>query len=199
MPRTKKENARHRAKTAENLLQAALKVFERRGYQASSMAAIALAAGVSKGLTYHYFKSKEALLVALAEKRLGEWLPLVEGLETIVEPAYRLSFLINFVLLELQQKTDTLRFYNTLYLCSDGCKAIAKAMRKFQAQFQRLFNAEIQLFVDLGFPDPELEATFLRSTLQGISLEYMLQPKDYPLIEMREKLIQRYAYEKRTL
>lgn len=191
-PKSAEKFALVRENTRECLLKAAVSVFAVHGYHASSMSLIAKTAKVSKGLTYHYFESKETLLVALVEQRFKEWLPLIEGLESIQDPRERLSFLVDFVLGELVEKTDKLRFYNSLYLNADGVRAIEQALQKYQAQFNRLFKAERQLHKDLGFSDPDMEATFLRSLLQGICLEYMLGPKDYPLKEMKKKLLARY-------
>src|SRR5690606_38232092 len=156
------------------------------GYHASSMSEIAKEAGVSKGLVYHYFSSKEDLLVSLAEQRIQQYLPLFKGLNEIVDAEERLDCLINFVSDELVKKIDELRFYNALYLHADGVRAIGKAMKKYQTQFNQQFLAEEKLLRDLGFANPELEAIYLRSILQGISLEYMLSPKDYPLQQMLE-------------
>jgi AcrR family transcriptional regulator len=192
-PKNSEQLAAVRKNTKEKLLEAAVKTFSEKGYHASSIALIAKAAHVSKGLTYHYFESKESLLVALVEYRLQEWLPLIEGLESIQDAKERLYFLVDFVLGELVKNTEKLRFYNSLYLHSDGVKAIEKAMKKYQDQFEILFRSERKIFSDLGFDDPDTEATFLRSLLQGICLEYMLGPKNYPLAEMKKRIFIRYG------
>lgn len=178
--------------TKDTLLQAALKVFATNGYHGSSIAAIARQAKVSKALFYHYFESKKDLLVIFAKRRLEEWTPLVENLETIKDPKERVAFLIDFVLRELETKPDWLRFLTMLYLSTEGIAAIQEAMEKYKDQFGRLFTAERQLYKDLGYADPDDEATYLRSVLQGISLEYLLSGKNYPLQTMKEKIIQRY-------
>jgi AcrR family transcriptional regulator len=49
------------------IVAAARKSFSRKGYDAATVDDIAEAAGVSKGLIYHYFRSKEDILVATAE------------------------------------------------------------------------------------------------------------------------------------
>lgn len=156
------------------------------------MTDIAKEAKVSKALFYHYFQSKRDLLVIFAKQRLEEWTPLVEALETIENPKERLIFLIDFVLNELTTRPDWLRFLYMLYLSTEGVAAIEEAMKKNKHQFDRLFKAERQLYKDLGYADPEDEATYLRSTLQGISLEYLLSGNNYPLKIMREKIIRRY-------
>jgi len=178
--------------TKESLLQAALKVFTANGYHGSSVADIAKEAKVSKALFYHYFDSKNDLLVIFARQRLEEWSPLVENLETIQDPKERIVFLIDFVLSELETRSDWLRFLYMLYLSTEGINAIQEAMKKYKKQFDRLFAAEHQLYKDLGYADPDDEATFLRSVLQGISLEYLLSGKSYPLNTMKKKIIKRY-------
>ena len=95
------------------------------------MREIAKEAGLSKGLAYHYFSSKEELLVNIAEQRLQQYFPLFKGLNEIVNAEERLIFLINFVTDELVEKTDELRFYNALYLHAEGVRAISKAMKRF--------------------------------------------------------------------
>lgn len=178
--------------TKENLLKSALKVFATNGYHGSSVADIAKEAKVSKALFYHYFESKKDLLVIFAQQRLEEWTPLVENLEKIQDPQERIAFLINFVLSELETRSEWLRFLYMLYLSTEGIVAIQEAMKKYKAQFDRLFAAERQLYKDLGYVDPDDEATYLRSVLQGISLEYLLSGANYPLKIMKEKIIKRY-------
>ncbi len=178
--------------TKDSLLQAALKVFATNGYHGSSVADIARQAKVSKALFYHYFDSKNDLLVIFAKQRLEEWTPLVENLEAIQDPKERIVFLIDFVLSELETRSDWLRFLYMLYLSTEGINAMQEAMQKYKEQFDRLFIAEQRLYKDLGYADPEVEATYLRSVLQGISLEYLLSGKNYPLNAMKETIIKRY-------
>lgn len=197
-PRNRKDNEKIRERASIRLLEGALKVFAKHGYHASSMSEIAKESGVSKGLAYHYFSSKEDLLVSIAEQRLQEYLPLLKGLNEIGDAEERLDFLVDFIFDELVKKTDELRFYNALYLHADGVRAIGKAMKKYQVQFDQQFLAEERLLKDLGFANPGLEAIFLRSTLQGISLEYILSPTDYPLQQVKEMLISRYKIKRKS-
>lgn len=188
----KQFQSRNDMDTKENLLQAALKVFAANGYHGSSVADIAKEAKVSKALFYHYFESKNDLLIIFAKQRLREWTPLIENLETIIDPKERIVCLIDFVLSELETRSDWLRFLYMLYLSAEGIAAIQKAMKKYKVQFDRLFAAERQLYQDLGYADPDDEATYLRSVLQGISLEYLLSGKNYPLKNMKRKILKRY-------
>lgn len=57
---------------------AAARIFDERGYHATTTNHIAEAAGVSVGSLYQYFPNKDALLVALAERHLAEATPAFE-------------------------------------------------------------------------------------------------------------------------
>ncbi len=65
MPRTPKvvENRR------EQIMDAALRVFAQKGFARASNKDIAREAGITPGLIYHYFPSKEALLQAILQAR----------------------------------------------------------------------------------------------------------------------------------
>ena len=49
----------------EKIARAALRLFARKGYATASLEEIATQAGFTKGAVYHFFKSKEALLLSL--------------------------------------------------------------------------------------------------------------------------------------
>ena len=58
--------------TRSRVLDAALGGFTEKGYDATSVADICAAAGVSKGAFYHHFPSKQALFIVLLERWLAE-------------------------------------------------------------------------------------------------------------------------------
>ena len=76
------------------LLEAGARVFTERPYDDASMAEVARAAGISKGLLYHYFPSKRDLFVATLEAAAAELreitepdpsLPLQEQLVSVLD------------------------------------------------------------------------------------------------------------------
>src|SRR5947208_125730 len=58
--------ARPKAASAEAIMDAALAVFRERGYEGTTIPAIAERAGIAQGTLYNYFPSKEKLLFACA-------------------------------------------------------------------------------------------------------------------------------------
>lgn len=63
---TLRRMARPRAASKEAILEATLEVFQERGYEGTTIPAIAERLGVSQGTLYNYFPSKEKLLFACA-------------------------------------------------------------------------------------------------------------------------------------
>lgn len=64
------------------ILDAAVRVFARKGYHAARVGDIAAEAGVAHGLLYHYFDSKEELLESIFR---GTWTELLGALEQVEE------------------------------------------------------------------------------------------------------------------
>ena len=66
---------------SREIARAALELFVTRGFAATKLEDVAKAAGVSKGLPYVYFKSKEELFKAVIAEAIGE--PLVQATEFV--------------------------------------------------------------------------------------------------------------------
>ena len=69
------------------LLDAAVRVFARKGYHASRVGDIAEEAGVAHGLLYHYFKSKDQVLEAVFHENWSLLVARIESVEETDEPA----------------------------------------------------------------------------------------------------------------
>ncbi|MFJ2028042.1 TetR family transcriptional regulator [Streptosporangium sp. NPDC087985] len=66
------QRSRGSDKTREVIVETALRLFRERGYEATTMRAIAAEAGVSVGNAYYYFDSKEALVQAYYDRAQAE-------------------------------------------------------------------------------------------------------------------------------
>jgi AcrR family transcriptional regulator len=72
------------------ILARAAAVFAKGGYSGSSTGDVAAACGISKGALYHYFDTKEAILVALLEDHVRDLrATLVAALAEVAEPEAR--------------------------------------------------------------------------------------------------------------
>jgi AcrR family transcriptional regulator len=70
MPRTPENNEIIRTTRRDEIFRAASRVFAKKGFAATKIADIAAEAGLSHGLLYHYFRSKEAVYTALLDEMI---------------------------------------------------------------------------------------------------------------------------------
>jgi len=82
---------KHPEETVRKILDVSLRLFQEKGYEATTIQDIVDALGMSKGAIYHHFNSKEAILDRISEqyyRDLGwypdpEWVPGETGLEKL--------------------------------------------------------------------------------------------------------------------
>ena len=92
------------------LLDAAVRVFARKGFHASRVGDIAEEAGVAHGLLYHYFKSKDEVLEAVFRDAWGDVLEAFRGIEESDEaPREQLSHAAAILLRSWRRDPDLVR------------------------------------------------------------------------------------------
>jgi TetR/AcrR family transcriptional regulator, fatty acid metabolism regulator protein len=79
--------ADRQADRRRQILEAAVKVFARKGFHAARVGDIAEEAGIAYGLVYHYFKSKEELLETIFRETWTQMLARVHEVEASGVPA----------------------------------------------------------------------------------------------------------------
>jgi AcrR family transcriptional regulator len=119
----------------EAILDAALEVFARRGYNGSSIDEIANTAGVSKALIYEHFDSKAELHKALLERNRDELLGRVfEAIEGLESPEERLRAGHEAFLSFVEERRDSWRM---LFLNPGDPEAI-RTVESLQAQVREI-------------------------------------------------------------
>lgn len=130
MPRNKEENQRIKDKRREQILSVALKIFARNGLAATKISDIALAAGISQGLIYHYYKSKEDIFVELigfAFDRINQACLWLESQP--LPPAEKIEFAIRELLRLLDEDENAAR-YHLLIAQATATEAIPNEAKK---------------------------------------------------------------------
>ncbi len=192
MPKTPAQNAEIREATRQKILLSSMRVFARQGYATTTIKRISAEAGVSVGLIYHYFDSKEALLEAVVDRALvslGGSFEMVMTAE-VADSAERLAILLNhmFTLLVGEQE------YWQLFYMLRGQPAVADLMREklcfWTDQLRLVF---VQLLTDMGRAEPEMDALILYSLVEGTIQQYQLNPDTYPLSAVVERIISQFA------
>jgi|AntRauTorckE5430_2_1112549.scaffolds.fasta_scaffold04877_2 AcrR family transcriptional regulator len=191
-PRSKKQFEAIRHESMENIANAALRLFGEKGYHSTSIAQIALEAGVSKGLLYNYFESKEALLhfIILHAVEVGEVL-LERALSAQESPEAQLEAFTVGTLDLLRQDPVFWRILTALAFQQDILEGIMPKLIEKQGTAMAKI---IAVFEQLGFSKPEDEAMYYNAVMDGIALQFIQMPDNYPLDQMKDMVLQRYIH-----
>ena len=188
-PRSKRQFEVMREKGREKIVGAALKLFAEKGYYSTSMDDVVRRARVSKGSAYHYFDSKEALLEAVVVDGLTAFESVVGQVEGQALPKEKLATLINisFGMLE-----DDMRFWKLYFSLLTQTTLPTSIKKVLQSVVGNMFEYMRRLFEEMGVEDAGGESKILGAMLDGVFLHYVLVGGDYPLDEMRRKILSLY-------
>ncbi|MGV0029090.1 TetR/AcrR family transcriptional regulator [Phormidesmis priestleyi] len=193
MPRTVAENDRIRRATTEQILNTALSLFCEKGYHSTSIEDIARQAEISKGLLYHYFKSKEEVLAALVEIRINDVLVVMNAAQTKSTPAQQIQHIAEGALDDVRRKPDIFRFYLNLFTQPRLDPVVAKYTQKLMDEQAQQFKVQTEMFEALGVENPRMRSLYFSSTLQGIMLMYSTYPKNFPIDAIKAQVITEFC------
>jgi AcrR family transcriptional regulator len=121
--------------TRDHIVEAADRLFYRQGYEHTSFSDIADVVQISRGNFYYYFKTKDEILDAVIEARLGNTRKMLEQWESEgTQPADRIR---TFIQMLIANRGDIRR-----YGCPVGtlCAELAKLGHASQAEANKLFT-----------------------------------------------------------
>ncbi len=193
MPRTPAENDRIRRATTEQILNISLSLFCEKGYHSTSIEEIARQAEISKGLLYHYFKSKEEVLAALVKIRINDVLVVMNAAKTKSTPAQQIQHIAEGALDDVRHKPEVFRFYLNLFTQPRLDPVVAKYTQKLMDEQARQFEVQTEMFEDLGVENPRQRSLYFSSTLQGIMLMYSTYPTNFPLDAVKAQVIAEFC------
>ena len=190
-PRTKEQNQEIREQTRKQIIEAAFELFANEGYAKTSIASVAKSADVSKGLIYHYFSSKQEILEAIFDQlvqlgdqmiRFPEGFTAKDKIRQIIEQT--------FAFFEHQSGVGKLML--SLAMQRDAFDTLKPKLDFIQNEQMKMFSGVME---ELGFEQPLLQAYELGALMDGILLGRVSLGDDYPIAELKQKLLKQYVSE----
>jgi len=189
VPRSAATNILMREAARARILDGSIAAFARKGFRAASMDDVAASAGVSKGLAYFYFRSKDDLLARVLRERVGHLFEVGEALDRRAPPGDRLSTLVGALLANIRREPEVFRLYLSLSLEKSLSRTAARALRDLSDPLERYFASVRRIMEDLGSADPDLDVLIFRSALLGIFLRFVRGIEPVPLDNLCARLV----------
>lgn len=149
------------------ILQVALQLFATENYHAVATKQLAKAAGVSEGLLFRHFTSKEGLLQAVLQRGEARVQELYAPVLAAPEPT---QVLRRFIALPFAVPEADYLFWKLQFTLE------WELLYDYSAKQAPVRLALENAFRQLAYPSPKLEAAFLMHYLDGLTSELVQQP-----------------------
>ncbi|NOY37031.1 MAG: TetR/AcrR family transcriptional regulator [Chlorobi bacterium] len=173
----------------QQILDTACRLFANHGFHETSISQIAREAGISKGLIYNYFDSKESILRDLMKRGMDEMYkdfdPNHDGILTHDE----FLFFISSYLDTLKENREFWKLYFAILIQPSVINLVQEEMMSMGIP---VFSILHKYFEDNHYEDPDTEFEFLAAILSGLAIKYINAPEFFHLDKLKEKIYKLY-------
>lgn len=182
-PRTKEQVEEIRNRSMQQILEAALDLFAHQGYHNTTISQIAKRAGVSKGLIYNYFSSKEDLVGGIIKQAMDTGEEIMSTMkDPSLDPYEAVDRSIDEIFDLVQENPTYWKLLMSLSFQEEILMQFEPLLRK--QEFKNLEHLT-ELLGRIGAKNPQMEAMYLSALLDGILLHYIHFKDQYPLEQMK--------------
>lgn len=192
MPRSKEQFKEMREKTRALILEKALYLFANKGFHGTSISDIAKEAGISKGLAYNYFESKDAILQAIMDDALTAGREVMDVSSITDDPYEQLKLMLNNTFDHVEKNDNYWRMFTALMLQPQLSDVIERMVREFG---RTAIKETIKIFKKMKIKNAEEEALILDGIMDGVILHYLFFKDEYPIKKVRKQLLKKYSRE----
>jgi len=171
------------------IITAAIKVFAREGFANTRMDDVSAEAGLSKGLLYWYFKSKEEIIIAIADVLFGAEFRKMQDI-TIEDKSARscLESFLDIFLEDLRGMMKVVPVVYEFYALAFRNPTVRKVMQEYLERFVAIMEPMVWHGMDTGefTPADARQVTIaIASALEGTLLLWAYAPE---LVQPEEQL-----------
>ena len=185
-PRRSAVNEQRRERAKSRILGAAHALFTERGYEATTLAQVSRRAGVSAGLTVYYFRTKQHLVQALADRLLHA--RMVRAAHAASGPDERLAAIIDAVLQTAVEEPRIIAMHLALLLQPGVAELLADGEHRWERQLPGLLG---EVLAARG--EPSQAWLLFRATLMGAAYGVVSPYLPMPHVLTRERLFAEYG------
>ena len=174
----------------EQLIEIATKLFSERGFENTPLSVVCETANVSKGLISHHFKSKNGLLREIFLRTTNLIFEISSIDKTNQSPREQLVELLESFFLQLE--ADKMFFqFNLNMMVQPTTREVLTDLIKERSSF--ILEATKSIFDKIDATDSLVNSHMFIAELDGIALNYLGIYEDFPLKQIKELIIKKYA------
>jgi AcrR family transcriptional regulator len=185
MPRSKEQYDEIRKQKKQLIMDSALELFAENGFHATSMSQVAKKAGISKGLAYNYFESKQEILDGIIATGFDS---IYSHFDLNHDGILTRDEFEHFIRRSIRVISENRRFYKlytALIMQSDLTDSFVE---KYSDQSKLLMMMLSQFTLSMGSKDPEGDMMVISSLLKGIILVIITAPDFFPAKQLEDKV-----------
>jgi AcrR family transcriptional regulator len=189
-PRTEQQFEEIREIRKKEIMNTALELFAMEGFDKTSISSIAAKAGISKGLLYNYFSSKEELIKTIIFNGLDSLTGFIDPNHDGVLSSDELQYFIEEFFNAVERNQHYWRLYFTLFFQPHVLKLVENRLIVMIHTYMKML---VDYFRSKGSDDPETDAVMLGAVLDGIGFHFMANTATFPMGKIKQKLIRMYC------
>jgi AcrR family transcriptional regulator len=187
-PRTEKQFEEIREERKAQIKDVALAVIFEEGAQNTSISKIAKRAGISKGLLYNYYESKEELILEIIYDGIAKVIkpfdPDSDGILTREEAIYFIDELFEIL-------RSNLKYWRLYFSVMLQPKVMALIKDKLFDELMPYIGMIVNYFEKKGSDNPMVDAKMIMAMLDGLCFNFVIDPKHFPLEDIKKRF---YAF-----
>ncbi len=182
MPWAEEDKQRMREEQRTKILEAARRVFARKGL-AATMDDVATEASVSHGLAYRYFANKEAIIHVLVEQTVQSGIVGIQRLLAMPgRPGERLDFLVSMVLEGRRERPEFFQFFYQVLsdeTIPDHLRELLSLQNRSYQDTMRQLIVEGQATGEVVEADPDQLVIVVMACLEGMVAMALRDPEQF--------------------
>jgi AcrR family transcriptional regulator len=185
MPRSQEQYNKIRNQKRHLILETALELFAEKGFHATSMNQIAKKAGISKGLAYNYFESKQKILDEIIKSGMDSIYIHFDLNHDGVLTEQEFTWFIRKTFEVVNENRRFWKLYSALLMQSDLADSVQE---KYGDTSQSLLKTMQQFIASRGSKDPETDTLMISSLIKGALLLVITVPDYISTEKLWEKI-----------
>jgi AcrR family transcriptional regulator len=186
-PRTSQQFETIRQEKTKLILDTALELFAEKGYHQTSISDITRKAGISKGLIYNYFESKDEVLRSIIQTGYDA---AYDNLDLNGDHSLAKEEFVHFLRITFQSVRENPRFWKLYSALVLQPEILDRIMTEYGGKAQDIQKLFLDFIKVSGSIAPENDLIAISSLIKGAHLILITAPDYFPTAQFEETIIE---------